>query len=667
MQAPQVRINRLARALGSSAVPTSSQHGWFVFMFVWLCWAATVPAPVLAQGAQPASFSSEDVDLTELSLQDLLELEVTIAARSSEKLSSSPAAVYVLTGDEIRRSGHSSVQEALRMVPGFYVSHWTTNAWDVTSRGFGSGLGQTNLAFLNQLLVMIDGVSIYSPLFAGVWWPIHDLPLRDIDRIEIIRGPGGVLWGSNAVHGIVNIITKSSAETHGVHIGVRGGNDDRNGSMRSGGPLGENGNYRVWVKRSDYDTLHNPFYDFDEDYDLDTVGFRADWNLDETRKFTVSARAWDGDFEQAGFPPPTFEAVPDRGRKQGYTLYAGLHDTERGSSLQGWFSSDRQDIPTISDDDIDTFDIEYKKETQLSERLRLTSGLGYRRIESHLRGDDPFFLDFDPRRFEQDIFRGFVLGSFSVTPKLDLVLGAQLEHNSFTQFEIQPTARVAWTPRDELSVWAAVSRAVRTPSLEERTLADTGFVVGSSNFESEELVAYEIGARSLMGEQVAVDLALFFNDYDDQHFAQFDPNLGQDFLINGGEGEGYGAELAVDLKPNSRWSLRGAYSLLETDIEIKADGSDLPHGQSPSQQFNLRSYYDLSNDWELDAGVYVVQDIKGQEEAEYVRVDLRLGWQPTEAFSLYFGIQGLTEDVRSELDEFDNVRRSAFFGVDWTP
>ena len=212
-------------------------------------------------------------------------IEVTIAAKTAQALSDVPAAVYVLTGDEIRRSGHSSVQEALRMVPGFYVSHWTTEKWDVTSRGFGPGSSLTSLAFLNQLLIIIDGVVVYSPVFAGTWWALQDIDLADVDRIEIIRGPGGILWGANAVHGVVHVITKSSADTLGLRLTGRGATDDRHASGRFGGSFGENGTYRTWVKAAGFDTLHNSFSPdgithFNQNWDMNSAGFRADWAKD---------------------------------------------------------------------------------------------------------------------------------------------------------------------------------------------------------------------------------------------------------------------------------------------------------------------------------------------------------------------------------------------------
>jgi iron complex outermembrane receptor protein len=621
-----------------------------------------------AAGA-PAGGGSESVDADELknlSIEELMELEVTIASRSEETLSRVPAAVYVLTGDEIRRAGHTSVQEAMRMVPGFYVSHWTTAAWDVTARGFSPGLSLTSSAFLNQLLVMIDGVVVYTPLFAGTWWHLLDIDVNDIERIEIMRGPGGSLWGTNATHGVVHIITKNARDTLGLRVSGRAGNDDDHAGAAYGGPLGENGAYRVWSKAAWYETLHNSQLDFDNDWESVSAGFRADWRVGG-KDVTVWSRFYDFDNHAFGFD--STGVIPVIDRKHGVQVYAGMVDPEDGSRLQAFFSNDWQDQPTFVDIDINTFDLEYQREFALGSANRLTAGLGWRHIRSELFGDDPFFEDFEPHGLTQDIYRGFLVDRIGFEDiDSELTLGLALEHNDFTDWETQPTARFLWNARPDLIFWTAVSRAVRTPSLEERTLGPDSFFVGSDDFTSEELIAYEAGGRALLSPRASVDLALYYNDYDDLHYEEPLPS-GQFLLTNGAEGYSYGAELALDVKPTQRWTLRSAYTYGHGHYELTADGSWLDNEDYyPEHLFNLRSYYDLGSAWQLDTAVYMVEKMgPAYDIAEYWRVDVRLGWRPSAALELYTGVQSINDELHSEYSEFDQVRQSAFIGLNWTP
>jgi iron complex outermembrane receptor protein len=627
--------------------------------------AALLLALPLSAPALAAASDGEEDDLSSLSLEELLDIEVTIASRSKQKLSDVPAAVYVITGEEIRRSGHSSLPEVLRMVPGFYVSHWTTGAWDVTSRGFGPGTSITNGAYLNQLLVLIDGVVVYSPLFAGTWWPLQDLDLGDVDRIEIVRGPGGILWGSNAVHGVVHIITKRSDETQGVKLYARGATDDDHASARYGGKIGETGTYRAYVKWADYDTLDNPFLGFSQDWNLNSGGLRADWAASD-KQFTVWSRGYFGDFDGIGFDPTPMTEIGATADKQGFQLFGSMFDPEADSTWQAWISTDRQDIPTVVDQAIDQFDFEYHREVDAA-ASRLLFGGGYRMIHSDLEGLDPTFMTFDPETQTNNIFRLFAVDTLDVTDEVEVVAGVTLEHNTFTEWEVQPTLRASWRPTERFMTWASVSRAVRTPSLEEESLAPGSVVAGSTGFLPEVLWAYELGARAMVSQSVWTDLALFVNDYDHLHNVGTDPSTLQPTFDNEAEGSALGGELAVDVQATESWKIRSAFTLINGDYEV--DGVDTgTEDQHPEQQLNVRSYLDLPYDLELDAAIYVVDDLGGaQEIAEYTRIDVRLGWKPSDELELFCGCQNLNQDTHSEFDEFDNTRRSVFFGVDWRP
>jgi iron complex outermembrane receptor protein len=611
----------------------------------------------------------DELDLTELSLEELLDMEVTIASRTEQKLSDVPGAVYVLTGDEIRRSGHSSIQEALRMVPGFYVSNWTTTEWDVTSRGFGNGTALANQAFLNQLLVLIDGVVVYTPLFAGVWWALQDIDLEDVDRIEVIRGPGGILWGSNAVHGVVHVITKDAGDTQGVKVGGRTANDEWNAGGRYGGSFGENANYRLYYKSSRYDTHANPFLGFSQDWGIDSVGMRVDLGAQDERRTTLWGRAYQAELDGIGFELVGFTVIPVTDDKQGYQVFGSSTSADGSSTVTAWVSNDRQDIETELDLDITTLDVEYKHQFDWSDTSRLVAGLGYRRVRSDVEGDDDLFQFFIPEERTQHNFRLFAVQTWNVPAwDVDFVLGAQLEKNEFTDYEVQPTARVMWRPAEDWATWAAVTHSRRTPSLEEVDLSTNSFFVGDPDFESEEATTFEVGVRRQIGELALLDVAAFYNDYNDLHFEE--PLGGGNFqLTNGAEGEAYGVEVAADAKPSDRWSIRSAWTFIGGNIQEKATGADEPTDDyHPRHQLNVRSYFDLAEDWELDTAAYFYEHFGGTfESAERWRLDVRLGWQPRDDLRVYVGAQQLNSATDSQFDEFDKVRRQFFVGLTWTP
>ena len=604
-------------------------------------------------------------DLTDFSLEALggMEVEVTVVSRGGGDVRRTPAAVYVITGEEIRRSGHSSVQEALRMVPGFYVSRWTTNSWDVTARGFGNGISGINSAYLNQLLVMVDGAVVYTPLFAGVWWPLQDMDLGDIDRIEVVRGPAGVMWGSNAVHGIVHIITKHSKDTQGTRVYYRAGTRDHHAALRYGGQLGENATFRAWAKRGQYTANERPYLGFREGYTIMSTGIRADIEQASGREWTAWARAYDSNQDQVAFDLTTFEPYVDESPKWGQTVFVKTQAPDDGGVWQAWFQRDRQDIQTFADIAIDVLDIEYHKDFELSETNTLSLGVGFRNIHSHLRGDDPFYLDYSPRKVTQNSGRAFVYDTMRLNDgALELSFGLQAEYNAFTEIELQPTLRTSWAASENGVLWAGVTRAVRTPSIEERTLTPLSFTTGSPDFDAEELLAYELGYRHQFGEDTSLDAALFYNEYDNQALELFNEDTFEWELTNESSGDAYGGEVAIDFRVDEDWHIRSAYAYLVSTFVRDTDGTRLLTGEfSPKHLFNIRSYHDIGNDWTFDMGLYAVEGM-GEilETAEYWRSDARLGYRPAEGIELAVGVQSATDDLRSEYDEWDNIRRAFY-------
>lgn len=609
-------------------------------------------------------------DLTSLSLEELLNIEITVASRTVQSLSEVPGAVYVLTGDEIRRAGHASVQEALRMVPGMYVSNWTGSQWDVTSRGFGTGLSATNFGFLNQLMVMIDGVPVNSAVFAGTDWALLDVDMTDIDRIEIIRGPGGILWGSNAVHGVVHIITKDTSETHGIASTLRVQNDEKHYSLRNGGSMGDQGSYRVYVKRSEYDTPHNPWKGFDQSWKIDSVAARFDWTGSSEYEYHAWGRVYSATLNNDGFDLGISDYVQEVDNDNGFQAYAGATSPNGKHAYSAWMSYDRQDLRTEVDTRVLKMDLEYRRNFQFSDVSNLSAGLGYQLVKSELAGDDPFFVDFDPKDQTLSTYRGFAVQTWNLWEgDLDVVVGGQVELNDTTGFEFQPTGRMSWHPVSDLTLWGAVTRSVRTPSLEELSLSADSFLVGDPNLEAEKVLTYELGVRKQLAESTGLDLALFYNDYSGLHNEEFDSGTFQTYITNNAKGHSSGIELAVDSKPREDWSLRGAYTLYVGKFTSEVDGSDLGVEEyHPSQQVNLRSYFDLTDDWQLSLGAYFsggFGDLLGISDR--TRLDLRLGYQPREGFEIFAGGQQLLDPYQSEFDEFDNPRRDLYFGLTWAP
>jgi len=638
-----------------------------------LCILALSLTPTFALGSPgapgPASSgadASEDEDLTDLSLEQLMEIEVTIASRSVQKLSDVPGAVYVITGDELRRSGHTTIQEALRMVPGFYVSNWTSAQWDVTSRGFGTGTSLTSFGFLNQLLVIVDGLVVYSPLFAGTWWGIQDIDLDDVERIEVIRGPGGLLWGSNAIHGVVHVITKSAQDTVGARLSARGGTDEWNASGRYGVRINETSAYRFYYRHASRDGNTNPFLGFSQDWYLSVAGARFDWGAD--RRNTVTVRGYQGRFDNDGFDTTLLVPIPVTDKKYGFQVLGSSTSADGAGTFTAWLSYDDQDLPTELDSEILSYDLEYRRAFELSDSSRLIAGVGFRQIRSDLKGFDPFWISFDPEKEVQSNYRAFLMSEWSVSPSVDVTVGGQIEHNHFSGWELQPTARVHWQAADDIALWSAVTRSARTPSLEEVHLDQNSFLIGDPDFESERATSYELGVRKGIGDVALIDLTGFYNEYDDLHLDEFD-GFGQYQISNGAEGDSHGLELAVDVQPFERWRLRSAYSYIQSHFEKKSDGSSLATDDyHPEHIFNLRSYYDVTDDIELDAAVYVYEGLGSDYDiADRVRLDLRLGWHPVDDVEIYVGGQQVDDPVAHEYDEFDGRRRQFYVGLRWSP
>lgn len=629
-----------------------------------LCGAARAEDPV-----QPGQQKPQD--LTQLGIEDLMKIQVTTASKQAQPLSAVPAAVYVITQEDIRRAGATTVMDALRMAPGVEVAQIDANKWAISIRGF-------NNRFADKLLVLLDGRSVYTPLFAGVYWDMQDTLLEDIDRIEVVRGPGASLWGANAVNGVINIITKNSRDTQGSLATVSAGAARKGeAAYRYGGRLGERAHFRLFGKYfSTRDSLYPDGTRGKDGWDSLRGGFRVDWDRSASEKMLFEGEAaGDKEGQRSMVPaltPALWNTVDTTYPASAWHLLGrwtrtGASGSE--TSLQSYFSHDQRNTPEVFYA-LDTFDVDLQHRFAAGKQTTLTTGLGFRRMSD--RTEPSPLGTFNPASKTNSLWSAFVHSETAISPAVNLTIGLRLEHNDYTGFEIQPDARFAWSPNSRATLWGAVSHAVRTPSradTEGRLTAFSGLdpqsgmqylgdVVGDSAFRSEEVTAFQLGYRIQPSSRTMVDLAAYYNDY--THLRSFEmstpsvvmapsPHLSIPYLYgNNLYGQTHGLELAWNWNVSDSWSLKAAYTYFESNLKL-ASGSTDPlgingpdgRGQNPRHQFNIRSHAALGRRLELDAGVYFIDSLPYQSVPQYARVDLRLGWSPRKGVEASLGAQNV--------------------------
>ena len=591
-----------------------------------------------------------------MSLAQLMDQDVTSVAREPEPYGQAPAAIDVITSDEIRRSGASSIPEALRLADNLDVAQINSHDWAISSRGFNTDLA-------DKLLVMIDGRTVYTPLFGGVIWDEQDYLLADIDRIEVISGPGGTLWGANAVNGVINIETKSADETQGLYVDGGGGSELRDfGSARYGGTLASNIFYRVYAKYSDRGeedlTDGNGASD---SWQMGQTGFRMDDEAVADNHFTAQ-----GDFYVGN------ENVPTGGDEHtggGNVLGRWTHTFSDDSdmSLQTYYDQTHLADPIASDslagfvvepagvltDDLDTYDLDFQHRFHLGEYNNITWGLGYRFTHEEDKGAPALF--FDPATLDQNLYSGFAQDEIKLMKNVFFTLGTKIEHNDYTGFEFEPSGRLQWNATSNQMFWGAISRAVSTPTRvdeDERepvgpplsALLGPTLLTGNPNFESETLIAYELGYRAQLGQKVSTSLSAYFNQYNDIRSAYYDPPTPPHILPfplmyeNNLKGETWGFELSADYQILDWWRLHGGYNFLQENIYVKSGTKDvngaLNETADPENQIFLRSSMDLPYHTELDlAGRWIDQLTYNSSMAgvpatvpSYFEMDARLAW-----------------------------------------
>lgn len=611
-----------------------------------------------------AADSSGLGDLGDMSLESLGKI-VTSVSRKPEDSFRSAAAIYVISNDDIKASGATHIAEVLRGVPGLDVARFDSSNWAISSRG-------GNAFFSNKLLVQVDGRTIYTPLFSGVYWDVQNIPLEDVDRIEVIRGPGATQWGANAVNGIINIITKSAEATQGGYASQTVGTFDHSlTDVRYGGKIGDNAYYRAYgqfTARGATDTVAGP--SGDNNWTTGKAGFRSDWRVSDSSKVTLQGDAYSADINlDLGIPsltdPSGIEAIDDKIRSKGFNLlgrWEEKHSDTLNSTFQTYFDYQSPDYSSLQQA-ISTVDFDYQTAWKADERNDVMWGAGARYVNADLTGSTTIFAN-DPN-VTQSIFSAFLQDQYALSPKeLYLTLGSKFEHNSFSGFNMQPSARLAWYPDNKQTVWGAVSRAVRTPSITEHSnmalnvLAvppDMYQLRSSKSFNSEELVAYEIGYRVKPTDTLTLDSTAFINDYD--KLATLEPGAPDGIYIpfyysNLGKGRAYGFETSANWDVTSEWSLLANYSYINLTLEQDPASFDTTfkgqRGDVPHHQFMLRSQLYLPHDVRLVNTGYYVGRLPNQSVDAYFRFDTQIIWKATETIELSLVGQNLLDSEHQE-------------------
>jgi iron complex outermembrane receptor protein len=626
-------------------------------------------------------------DLTELSLEELMNVEVTSVSKAPERRADAAAAIAVITNTDVHRSGATSLPEALRMAPGVFVGRSDTSNWAVASRGFT----ELNSA---KLLVLIDGRSIYTPLFSGVFWDVQDVFFEDLDRIEVIRGPGASLWGANAMNGVINVVTKSARATHGTYLEGGGGTEEKGfGGVRYGAKLGEDFHYRVFARYFERDESSNPLGPDDDHWRAGHVGFRSDWDATERDSVTLQGDVYQGEAGQlspalqvTGQPDPSPPLEVDLA---GGNLLGRWRRTvgEKAVELQLYYDRTVRQDPAF-DDDLDTVDLDANVQIPIGAGHELLSGVAYRAMMNRFHAR---IAELRPAHSTDQLVSGFLQDQFRVGGQTGVTVGTKLEYNEFSGFEVQPSARVAIELSRAHSLWGAVSRAVRVPTRLERDLfaespGEDGSVVvllGNRSLEAEELVSYETGYRVQPMAAVFLDLATFYNDYGNLSALE----LGEPFTDERGRtivpirsenvlsGETYGAEAVLTWIPGPRTRVTTAYSYVDVHLAPKPGAVD-PAGDAvffdhstPQSMVDLRVLNDLPGDVSFDLiGRWIDtlgERVFGERIDSYFNADVRLAWHAPRGIELSVVGQNLLEDDHREIFFGSRIERGVYAKVAW--
>ncbi len=628
-----------------------------------------------------AAAASAAQDLGDASLEDLSNIQVTSASKKAEKLAQAPAAIYVITGEDIRRGGFTTLPEALRTVPGLYVARTNSHIWQVSTRGF-SDLNN------NKMLVLVDGRSAYTPELGSVFWDVLDIPLENIDRVEVIRGPGGTLWGANAVNGVINIVTKSADKAQGVLVSTSADiAEGYTSTVRYGGQVGSGVSYYVFGKASYWEPMASPSGgDLSDGFGMPQAGARMDWKVSDKDSLSIEGASFDSRFRSTVLQttiPATYLLKGSNVVLHWKHKFSDRSDTDT-TAYCDWYT--RYGGPGESRN---TCDFEFQHSYKFTNRHSLIWGGSFFTTGDDLTADA---APYTPEQRRNNVVSGFAQYELAVIPdKLRVLAGSKLENNSYTGIEYQPQIRAVWTPVQQHTLWAAVSRAVRTPTRNNSDLQlifpvgqANGLPVflninGDPNLQSEKLKAYELGYRYQPKPTLSFDFAFFYNDYQSLIALQIPPTtevlptqiILHEPFINGGAAETHGGELSAKWRPISHW-------------EISAGVSEL-HGRtsavqaSPQHLANLQSHLDLPHHVELHSALYIYGHVPLggappqpiQDVPSFQRVDLGAEWHFQPEWALGVWGRNLQSDAHRETRDtaFSNqageVPRAVVFKLMW--
>lgn len=639
------------------------------------CLFWVVSFTVFLAGAPAAKTQIPGNDFADFSMEELMNEAVTSVAKKETPRFTSPAAIAVVSNDDIRRQGIETYPEALRWLPGTHVARINSTQWAVSVRGFNSQLS-------DKLLVLQDGRTLYTPTFGGIFWDSQDTVMEDLERIEVVRGPGATLWGANAVNGVVNIVTKSAKDTQGTLLSTTVGTENQPMvSVRHGGVAGSNGHYRVYVKHFNRDSWENEGMSAVDHWRSTRAGLRYDLTGLTDQTLTVQGEYYMQEHSEAypelSFERPFVRMVSNKNEGDGYHARVRWSRREIAGgelAVQLYHDAFRHEN-NGTDESRRTSDIELQHQVSLLGRHDLVWGAGYRYSRDRILSTP--FLQWTPEERRTDLINLFVQDEISLVPeRFKLIAGVKLERNDYTGWETQPSVRGLWTPSPRQTFWAGVSRAVRTPtrldadSRVNASIADTSpttpplmlVFFGNPDAASETVLAREFGWRLEASHRLSLDVALFWNDYG--HLTMYEMQepefvVGPPFphvmvphrTTNKAKAESFGAEFAAVWRAAPGWRLSASYSVIDMRIRPSRD----EEGDTPRHQANLRSHLDLPGHWELNAAVgytaRLVNSLTNVRIPAYTRVDLGLIWRPRPAWELGVWGRNLTDPGHPEFSQ----------------
>lgn len=641
-------------------------------------------------------FSTNAVIAAEVIDPKAFDGQIFSLSKKKENAFDAPSATYVLGSEEIRRSGSTSIPEALRLVPGLQVAKIDGNKWAISARGF-------NNQFSSKLLVMIDGRIIYTPVFSGVFWDIQDYLIEDIDRIEVVRGPGGTIWGANAVNGVINIITKNAAQTQGSYVSQVVGNQDKSiTEVRYGGETASKDSYRLYAKSAirggvdKYGVGHTTNNDGNKQ---NRAGFRYDISSIKNSTISIHGDIYNGRADNYS----NSVLIGGRNDKQSSGGNMVLNWDKKLSAksnftLNAYFDYDQFKLPVFQRS-ARTYDVDFQHFYNFSKQNQFMWGVGYRRVDDNIKenalsnGLIPF--NYTPNNLNSYVYNGFIQDKIGIiADELYLTIGSKFINNNFTGFEYMPNAKLAYYPTRNQTIWLSASRAVRTPTRNEDGLnLFAGSQQGSSSYRSEDLIAYELGYRIKPTNKTSIDVSTFFNSL--SSLRTFEKvSTGKYTAANKGYGESYGFEISSKWQVNESWKLEASYDYLKATLHINNGSTDntsnqsleLLEGRNPQSQFKLKSFYNITPKIELDNILYYVSGLpmggnstynpstnsmnSGTGISSYFRFDTRLGYLPTKNLDLSIGVQNLFNQVHSEfnaaiLNNRTEIGRTFYAKVVW--